>query len=185
MPFTPPPRDPSGPRRRSLLFASAAGTLVLAGCSGSGSSDGTAAKGPSAADRARTRAARDSETLAAHYAAVIGVHPKLAERLGPLRAEVLRHAEAFGAGKDAPASASPATPSARKASGSASPSPAATATVPADERDALAGLASAERSLADGRAKALLDVPGELARLLASVAAAGAAHAYLLTEGDK
>jgi hypothetical protein len=30
-----------------------------------------------------------------------------------------------------------------------------------------------------------VDLPGELARLLASVAAAGAAHAYLLTEGDK
>jgi hypothetical protein len=27
-------------------------------------------------------------------------------------------------------------------------------------------------------------MPGELARLLASVAAAGAAHVYLLTEGD-
>ena len=42
-----------------------------------------------------------------------------------------------------------------------------------------------ERALADRRAKALLDVPGELARLLASVAAAGAAHAYLLMEGSR
>jgi hypothetical protein len=57
--------------------------------------------------------------------------------------------------------------------------------VPAAEKDALAGLAAAERTLADQRAKALLDVPGELARLLASVAAAGATHAYLLTEGAK
>lgn len=54
-----------------------------------------------------------------------------------------------------------------------------------DERAALAELAAAERALADRRAKALLDVPGELARLLASVAAAGAAHAYLLNEGAK
>lgn len=46
-------------------------------------------------------------------------------------------------------------------------------------------LATAERTLADQRAKALLDVPGELARLLAGVAAAGAGHAYLLTKGDK
>jgi hypothetical protein len=45
-------------------------------------------------------------------------------------------------------------------------------------------LAAAERTLADRRATQLLDVPGELARLMASVAAAGAAHAYLLTEGD-
>lgn len=57
--------------------------------------------------------------------------------------------------------------------------------MPATEKDALKDLASAERTLADQRAKALLDVPGELARLLASVAAAGAAHAYLLTEGTK
>lgn len=53
------------------------------------------------------------------------------------------------------------------------------------EKDALAELAAAERTLADRRTKALLDVPGELARLLASVAAAGAVHAYLLTEGEK
>jgi hypothetical protein len=57
--------------------------------------------------------------------------------------------------------------------------------VPLDERAALAELSAAERALADRRAKALLDVPGELARLLASVAAAGAAHAYLLNEGAK
>lgn len=57
--------------------------------------------------------------------------------------------------------------------------------VPAREKDALTDLASAERTLADRRAKALLEVPGELARLLASVAAAGAAHAFLLTEGAR
>jgi hypothetical protein len=55
--------------------------------------------------------------------------------------------------------------------------------VPDDDKDALAVLAAAERELADRRAKTLLDVPGELARLLASVAAAGAAHVYLLKEG--
>ncbi len=54
--------------------------------------------------------------------------------------------------------------------------------MPGNEQDALAALAAAERELADRRAKALLGVPGELARLLASVAAAGAAHVYLLTE---
>jgi hypothetical protein len=57
--------------------------------------------------------------------------------------------------------------------------------VPAVEKDALAYLAAAERTLADQRIAALVDVPGELARLLASVAAAGAAHAYLLTEGAR
>lgn len=52
-------------------------------------------------------------------------------------------------------------------------------------KDALAELASAELALADERTLALVDVPGELARLLASVAAAGAAHAFLLTKAAK
>ncbi|MEV0979906.1 hypothetical protein [Streptomyces sp. NPDC049915] len=50
-------------------------------------------------------------------------------------------------------------------------------------REALAQLAAAERELADRRTAELVGVDGELARLLASVAAAGAAHAFLLTEG--
>ncbi|MFF7884198.1 hypothetical protein ACFZDJ_29895 [Streptomyces sp. NPDC007896] len=180
MPFTLPPRSPSGPRRRSLL-ASAAGTFVLVGCSAPESSTDTTVETPSAADRARARAARDSETLAARYAAVITAHPPLAARLKPLRAEVVRHAQAFGgsgtAGSRPSASGSPS------ASASAHPSP--SPTVPVQEKDALADLATAERALADQRTKALLTVPGELARLLASVAAAGAAHAFLLTEGAK
>ncbi|MFJ1609780.1 hypothetical protein ACIOHS_41605 [Streptomyces sp. NPDC088253] len=180
MPFTLPPRTPSGPRRRSLL-ASAAGTFVLVGCSAPEPSTDTTVATPSAADRARARAARDSESLAARYAAVITAHPPLAARLKPLRAEVERHAKAFGgsgtAGSRPSASGSPS------ASASAHPSP--SPTVPAQEKDALADLAAAERTLADQRTKTLLTVPGELARLLASVAAAGAAHAFLLTEGAK
>jgi hypothetical protein len=57
--------------------------------------------------------------------------------------------------------------------------------VPGDEKAALAELAAAEKRLAERRTKALLEVPGELARLMASVAAAGAGHAFLLTEGAK
>ncbi|MCF0091080.1 hypothetical protein B0E37_06199 [Streptomyces sp. MH192] len=53
--------------------------------------------------------------------------------------------------------------------------------VPADPAAALAALADAEKTLADRRTAALAGLPGETARLLASVAAAGAAHAYLLT----
>lgn len=105
----------------------------------------------------------------------------MAARLKPLRAEVVRHAQAFGgsgtAGSRPSASGSPS------ASASAQPSP--SPTVPTQEKDALADLATAERTLADQRTKALLTVPGELARLLASVAAAGAAHSFLLTEGAK
>ncbi|MEV5380867.1 hypothetical protein AB0L26_33645 [Streptomyces nondiastaticus] len=52
--------------------------------------------------------------------------------------------------------------------------------MPGDEKAALAALADAERRTADSRTKDLASASPELARLLASVAAAGAAHAYLL-----
>ncbi|MDR6980600.1 hypothetical protein J2X68_007340 [Streptomyces sp. 3330] len=193
MPLPLPSRTPSGPRRRSLL-ASAAGAALLVGCSsGTEESEERAGGGPSATERARARAARDSGELAARYDAVLAVHPALAVRLAPLRAEVARHVEAFGgAAKASPsatgsASGSPASPTTPTASptGSAPVPPAVPSAVPITDTDALAGLAAAERALADRRVTELLDVPGELARLLASVAAAGAAHAYLLTEGTR
>ncbi|MEU2352950.1 hypothetical protein ABZ599_08310 [Streptomyces misionensis] len=172
MPYPSPPRTPSGPRRRTLL-ASAAGAALLAGCTTGADSGGT---GPSATVRARARAAEDSRALLARYDAVLAAFPGLTPRLHPLRTEVAAHLAAFTQGT---------TPTAT-ASGSASPAPAASSSpspVPATEKDALASLAAAERTLADRRARELLDVPGEPARLLASVAAAGAAHAYLLTTG--
>ncbi|MEU8945265.1 hypothetical protein [Streptomyces sp. NPDC048489] len=207
MSFTPPSRIPSGPRRRSL-FASVTGAAVLAGCSAPGpSSPAAAGRSPSAEDAARARAARDSETLAARYAAVIAAHPPLAERLDPLRAEVVRHAQAFGGGARRPSGSPSASRSAASSSASAASSPSASSAasassgssasasasasaggapaVPVREKDALADLASAELALVDRRTKALLDVPGEWARLLASVAAAGAAHAFLLTKEAK
>ncbi|RZB16200.1 hypothetical protein StrepF001_28995 [Streptomyces sp. F001] len=171
MPFPLSPRTRSGPRRRTLL-ASAAGVAFLTGCSGGPEDSGATGGSPSVADRARARAARDSGGLVDEYDAVMAVHPALAERLRPLRDETARHAEAFG---DTMAKASPTV---------SAPSP-APSPVPSSEKDALARLAGAERALADRRAEALLDLPGELARLLASVAAAGAAHAYLLTEGER
>ncbi|QOV35200.1 hypothetical protein IM697_34790 [Streptomyces ferrugineus] len=186
MPFPSPPRSPSGPRRRTLL-ASAAGAALLAGCTSTSDDSGGATSGsPSLTERALARAARDSAGLIERYDAVLAAHPALAELLGPLRSAAARHAEAFGEGAPGPAAGSPTTSGAPKA-GKASPSASSSATppVPADERDALAELAAAERALADRRAKTLLDLPGEPARLLASVAAAGAVHAYLLTEGAK
>ncbi|SNX64397.1 hypothetical protein SAMN06272735_6219 [Streptomyces sp. TLI_55] len=173
MPYPPPPRTPSGPRRRTLL-ASAAGAALLVGCSsGSDDSDSGESTGgsPSVTERARTRAARDSRGIVERYDAVLAAYPTLAERLTPLREAAVRHVEAFGG------TVATASPTASR------PSPSATA--PVSEKDALVELADAERTLADARAKALLEVPGELARLLASVAAAGAAHAYLLKEGAK
>ncbi|MFD7408377.1 hypothetical protein ACFV7R_38285 [Streptomyces sp. NPDC059866] len=171
MPFPLSPRTRSGPRRRTLL-ASAAGVAFLTGCSGGPEDSGATGGSPSVTDRARARAARDSGGLVDEYDAVMAVHPALAERLRPLRDETARHAEAFG---DTTAKASPTV-----SAPSSAPSP-----VPSSEKAALARLAGAERALADRRAEALLDLPGELARLLASVAAAGAAHAYLLTEGER
>ncbi|MFI7294113.1 hypothetical protein [Streptomyces sp. NPDC050121] len=195
MPFPPPSRTLSGPRRRSLL-ASATGVALLVGCSSGGGEheegEGSASDGPSVTERARARAAQQSNALVARYDAVLAVHPTLAARLAPLRAEVVRHVEAFGGARKAPASPSPSsTPSSSSAHSPSSPvssAPAASAApsaAPVTEQDALAELAAAERALADRRATELLDVPGELARLLASVAAAGAAHAYLLAEGAR
>ncbi|MEV6194192.1 hypothetical protein AB0M19_17550 [Streptomyces sp. NPDC051920] len=230
MSFPLPSRTPSGPRRRTLL-AAAAGAFALAGCSAAPESPGDTTGGsPSLADRARARAARDSMTLSDRYTAVIAAHPQLAERLEPLRAEVVRHTTAFGGGSagasgsasasatgsptasasaagspsasssasasasesasasgQASGSASESASASGQASGSASASESAAASpgVPARPKDALADLASAELKLADERTRALVDVPGELARLLASVAAAGAAHAFLLTKAAK
>ncbi|MGW1544978.1 hypothetical protein ACWCPM_32965 [Streptomyces sp. NPDC002309] len=172
MPFPLPPRVPSGPRRRTLL-ASAAGVTLLAGCSSGPDGSDTTGGTPSAATRARARAARDSDGLLTRYDAVIAAHPGLAERLRPLRDAAERHAKAFGG------VLKPPSPSATASAGTRS----VALKVPDTARAALTELAAAERALADRRAKALLGLPGELARLLASVAAAGAAHAYLLTEG--
>ncbi|GAA1926648.1 lipoprotein [Streptomyces durmitorensis] len=164
----------SGPRRRSLLTgaAGAAGAVLLSGCSDSDSTD--ADERPSAAARLRAQAAKDSGELLGRYDAVLAAHPSLAGRLDPLRAEVKRHEAVFAEGS------APPSPT-----GSPSASPARKPAVPKDEKDAVRELAQAERELAKQRGSALLDAPAELARLLASVAAAGAAHAYLLTEGDK
>ncbi len=191
MPFPPPPHTPPGPRRRTLL-ASAAGAALLVGCSAEPDKSTTSAGSPSAAERARARAAHDSAGLVRQYDTAISAFPALAEPLSQLRAEVVRHAEAFGGGRPTPPPTPPPTPTSTPASASASASASGSASssasasvAPTTEREALVGLAAAERALVDRRTKALLDVPGELARLLASVAAAGAAHVYLLTEGAK
>lgn len=143
-----------GPRRRALLTGAAA--LLLTGCAGGRDGDGTDG-------RARAEAGRNTTALLARYDATLAAHAALAPRLRPLRAETARHAQAFGA---APTPAP--SPSA--------PPPA----VPDDPDEALAALAAAERRTADGHTAALAAAPPELARLLASVAAAGASHAYLL-----
>ncbi|MET9155101.1 hypothetical protein ABZX82_28060 [Streptomyces griseoflavus] len=185
MPFPSSPPARSGPRRR-ILLAVAPAALLAAGCSaGPGKPEDGGSGRPSAADRTRARAAADSRELAERYDAVVAAHPGLAGRLGPLRAEVAAHARAFGEGGAAKASPS-ASPSPSGSGTAAAASPAPTrAAVPVKEKDALAELAVAEREIADRRTRELLDAADELARLLASVAAAGAAHVYLLTEAGR
>ncbi|MEU0135471.1 hypothetical protein ABZ172_15810 [Streptomyces sp. NPDC006296] len=164
----------TGTTRRAALTATGACALgaVLAGC-GDGPDDRTAPGGADARAAAlrrgtalRAAAARDSASLLARYDGVVAAHPLTEAGLAPLGAAVRAHLGALGG-------------PAEKASASPAPAPPA---APDDVRAALKQLAAEERRVADARATALLTADPELARLLASIAAAGAAHAYLLTE---
>ncbi|MGD6742894.1 hypothetical protein ACOKM3_13730 [Streptomyces sp. BH106] len=163
-----PPLARSGPRRRTLL-ASLAGAALLTGCSDAddGADGGSGAPAAAQEKRLRTQAARESADLLGQYDRAVSARPALAERLNPLRAEVERHVKAFGG--------------AHRPSGAAAP-PGRKPAAPASEKDILKALSVAEQRLSDRRMSALVDAPGELARLLASVAAAGAGHAYLLAK---
>lgn len=164
----------TGTTRRGALTATGALTLgaVLTGCGngeGAGGREGsTTASARAAAVRAdrtlRATAARTSTSLLARYDGVVTAHPATAADLAPLRSAVQAHAKALAAGAGRVRPPAPAPPPAT------------------DAKAALKELAAEERRAADARAKALLTAEPELARLLASVAAAGAAHAYLLGE---
>ncbi|APU42457.1 hypothetical protein [Streptomyces sp. TN58] len=174
MPWTPPSR----PTRRSLLAGAAgvAGTALLTGCTG----DRPAASDPvvSLERRMREAAVRDSARLLERYDATAAAHPDLASRLAPLRTAVAAHTAALSpaAGPGSP------SPTASPSGGTGAAAPAASAEpVPAKPADALTALADAERSLSEARTIDLAGAPGELARLLASVAACGAVHVHLLT----
>ncbi|WP_430625933.1 hypothetical protein [Streptomyces albus] len=85
------------PRRRSVLTGALGATgaaLALplaAGCTDEGSRAGSDGERSDAAQRLRSRAARDSEELLARYDGTVRVHHALAARLRPLRDEVARH----------------------------------------------------------------------------------------------
>ncbi|MGW3489481.1 hypothetical protein [Streptomyces sp. NPDC001054] len=194
MPPLPAPGPLPLPRlSRRLLLASGtalAGASLLTGCSddSDAASRRRAKAEATAAQKLSRGAARDSADLTARYDATLAAHPGLDATLRPLRAQVTRHREAFdAAGRGATGSPSPDASSSApgRAAGagatSASPGP----TVASDQKTALRDLATAEKKLADHRARVLVDAPGELARLLASVAAAGAAHAYVLGAAAK
>ncbi|MEV7556326.1 hypothetical protein [Streptomyces sp. NPDC089795] len=169
--------QPSRPSRRSLLAgaAGAAGAALLTGCSDGRASD--AAVTVPLERRMRETAVRDSRRLLERYDATAAAHPALAARLAPLRAAVAAHTAALSLDPAAPPSPSP-SPS----GGTGAAAPAASgAPVPPKPEEALTELADAERGLSESRTIDLAGAPGELARLLASVAACGAVHAYLLT----
>ncbi|MFG3403929.1 hypothetical protein [Streptomyces sp. NPDC048142] len=168
----------TGTTRRGALTATGALALgaVLAGCgggdeAGSGKPAGSGARAAAAeAEKTlREKAVRDGALLLARYDLVAGAHPATATGLAPLRAAVAEHGKAL------------APPHAKGAPRADAP-PAAPGPVSADPKAAVRELAAAERRRADAYAEALLSAGPELARLLASVAAAAAAHAYLLTE---
>ncbi|WP_129842758.1 hypothetical protein [Streptomyces sp. RFCAC02] len=150
------------PRRTLLACGVAAG---LAGCTGGDGGGGVTEMEPSAVRGVRRRAARDSAGLLARYDATTAAHPDLDGTLAPFRAVAAAHLTALA--EDDPA---------------ASVTPDGAPEVPADGAAAVTALADAERTLADERTRALTGLPPELARLLASLAAAGAATAYLLNE---
>lgn len=167
---------PHHPPRRTVLTAGAAGAAALvvsgliAGCSGGGEGEPPQGPSPSPEDEVRASAARHSSALLARYDATLTAHPDLAAQLAPLRASVAAHLTEFS-GKEV-------SPKAPKASAE----PAGETGVPAEPKAALTALADAERRTTDARSKALDTAPPETARLLASVAASGAVHGYLLTE---
>ncbi|MGW1772612.1 hypothetical protein [Streptomyces sp. NPDC002104] len=171
------------PSRRGLLAGAAgiAGAALLSGCSDDG---------PPVADpevplerRMRETAVRESERLLERYDATAAAHPALAPRLAPLRASVAAHTTALTdeGSPAASASRSASAPSTAPSDAAAAPPAPGSSPVPAAPADALTALADAERSLAEARTIALAGAPGELARMLASVAACGHVHAYLLT----
>ncbi|MFE1234735.1 hypothetical protein [Streptomyces sp. NPDC059442] len=190
--------------RRALLLAGAA---TLGGCTTTPPRE-RAPEPLTAAERAaraeaelRRGSAAAGRTLLERYDAVLAAHPSLAARLTPLRTSAAAHAAALaegtaspgarpapsptGSGPAASSAASPAGPSAgAPAPGATTVSPTPPA-VPADPAAALRQLAAEVRRTSDTHTAALLDAPPEYARLLASVAAAGAAHAYLLTGGGR
>ncbi|MFJ9341556.1 hypothetical protein ACIRP0_19960 [Streptomyces sp. NPDC101733] len=186
MPWTQPLR----PSRRSLLTGAAAvaGGTLLTGCTGGGD-PADEGRGIPLERRMREAAVRDSERLLERYDATAAVHPGLAGRLAPLRAAVAAHTAALAL-PASPGSGRPSGPGGPSASSAPSAGPGGTPSgapaagrdaVPPKPEEALTDLADSERSLSEARNASLAGAPGELARMLASVAACGAVHVYLLT----
>ncbi|MFE0457898.1 ferritin-like domain-containing protein [Kitasatospora sp. NPDC058965] len=162
--------------RRTFLATGvlAAAGLLTACTSGSGSGSGSGGKGKADTDRPlRSRAVAATDALLAQYAALPAGGGPVATAL---QSELVQQRAALAAGLPgggSPAASGGASPA---APGDASPAGGGTAVTPA-------AVAAAERTTAQGRLADLQAASPELARLLASVAAAGAVHAVRL--GDQ
>jgi len=182
---------PAAPlRRRALIGAGLLGLLTACGAAAagtSGSSDARPARPVPETDpdtAVRLRELRATQALAARYdAAIASADPATAARLRPLRAQLAAQLTAFGqpaatAGHP-PAAAPTHAPTPAPTHGPTN-APTVPPTHPPGPATGTAALAAAELATARGRGADLLAASPALARLIASVAAAGAQHAVLL-----
>jgi len=168
----PTPSWPTGqgrPGRRAVLRAgvAAGAAALLAGCGVRvGSRTGPATPVPPGADElARERVARDADALLALATRAAALRPADRALLAAVAADHRAHAAAL---RQAPAtSAAPASP--------------APAGPPVTAAGALPALVRAERAAAAAATAELDRVGGEVARLLASVAASRSLHVALVT----
>jgi hypothetical protein len=166
---------PTLTRRRVLAgFVAALVTAGVGGCSDRGSPrPPSPAPSPPPDPDAGLRASvvADKQALLERYAATVRRHPRLAGRLGPLRADHAAHLAALG-GRPGPAATGPAAPTVRP--------------VPADPGAAVRALEQAEQAAAARRiAQCVRAVDGELAALIASLGACEAVHATMLRAGAR
>ena len=154
----------------STVLAATGVGAVLAGCSGDdeGSTDNVSvaptASDPSADETAAARALRDTVRLAATYDAVLARHQRLRPTLRGPRADLQEHLDVLSGtlGDGTTASGKPLS-------------------LPGSPNAALRQLASDENAMLRRRRRdAIRAESGELARLLASIAASHAQHVELL-----
>lgn len=158
------------PRRALLAGSAAAGAVgVLTACSGGGTPVPDTAAVP-AGRGVRRRAARESRLLLARYRATAETHRGLAGTLAPLQETVSQHLRVLE-------ETGPAARPGQDWTALPGPPPA----VPPEPGRAVSALIDAERQTADARLRELATAPPDEARLLASLAAAGATQAWLLS----
>ncbi|MEV5711818.1 hypothetical protein [Actinoallomurus sp. NPDC052274] len=162
-------RFPAPTRRAAMLGGSAAVLATITGCTSVGQAQ---APPPGPTVSVLTAAIDNEAALIALYAAVLGAHRTLADRLKPLHDHHTQHLAVLRRHYV------PGTKT-----GTATPSPQATATAPDTESRALAALRSAERKAANARADDARRVDPALAQLLACIGACEAGHAQALTGG--